>query len=312
MTNTCAARDRDAERRVPRRNLRIGERAAPNDAPPVLVEDVDAAAVEVGRVEPVRAEREPAEDDALRALVDGDDRFGRPAVRHGRRPGADRPVLAGVDESRRAGGAPAPHDEAFAAGVRRSRSARPRRRPSAPACARRLRRACSRSAPRSQSTRDRSGSTASPHALTSFASRASVTSRVTTNPSARWARRDPDAGNCDDGDADRESQADRSPRLNRFQRADLDRPAFLRRPQRGKRGLEDVQAERAGGSMRPLLADRREHLVEPEPARLRRTERPVLDRLPLAVAVSDADRAAEGVRVRQLQRALRSRARRAR
>src|SRR5439155_614262 len=71
---------------------------------------VDPSASEV-RVEPMRTERDAAEDGALRALVDGDDRLGRPPVRHRGRPPSDRPVLTGVDEPRGPGRAAAAHDE---------------------------------------------------------------------------------------------------------------------------------------------------------------------------------------------------------
>src|SRR5256885_172395 len=54
--------------------------------------------------------------------------------------------------------------------------------------------------------------------------------------------------------------------------------------------------------MRALVADRFEHLVEPEPARLLRSRRLVLHRLPLAVAVPDTHRAAEGIGIGQLER----------
>ena len=65
------------------------------------VEDVDARVVEVGRVDAGAVDRDAAEDGSVSATVDDDLGLGRPAARHGRRPGAQLPVLTGIDEARR-------------------------------------------------------------------------------------------------------------------------------------------------------------------------------------------------------------------
>ena len=91
----------DAERRVPGRDLRVDERAGHADAPPARVIDVHARVVEVGRVHAVAEDRDAAEDRGRRRLVDDHDCLVRPAGRHGRRPRAQHPVLARVDEARR-------------------------------------------------------------------------------------------------------------------------------------------------------------------------------------------------------------------
>ena len=71
--------------------------------------------MEVGRVQSAAGERQPAEDGARQPRIDRDLRRRRPAAWNGRRPGSDRPVLAGVEEARRCSFAAAADDEAAAA-----------------------------------------------------------------------------------------------------------------------------------------------------------------------------------------------------
>ena len=101
----------DAERCVPVGLLAIDERAGLVHAAPLGVEDEDPVVVEVRRVQLPARERDPAEERAGRAGVDGDDGQPRPASGDRRRPGPDHPVLARVDESRRPGSAVAANDE---------------------------------------------------------------------------------------------------------------------------------------------------------------------------------------------------------
>ena len=79
------------------------------------VVDGDAPVVEVGRVDASAGDRDAAEDRGLGRLVDDDFGLRRPRAGHGRRPGADHPVLARVDEPRRIGRVARPDGEALAA-----------------------------------------------------------------------------------------------------------------------------------------------------------------------------------------------------
>ena len=65
----------DAERRVPGRNAAVDERAATFHTAPAIVVDVDPSVVEVGRVDPLAGDREPAEDGGFPRLVDDDERL---------------------------------------------------------------------------------------------------------------------------------------------------------------------------------------------------------------------------------------------
>ena len=90
-----AAEVLDPERRIPLRQLRIAERARLLHELPVAADDVDAAVVEVGRVEPVACGREALVDGAPLRAVEA--RHGRARAR---RPALDRAGLGGEDELR--------------------------------------------------------------------------------------------------------------------------------------------------------------------------------------------------------------------
>ena len=195
-------------------------------------------------------------------------------------------------------------------GSRRSRSARPRRRRSAPACARCPRRACSRHAPRSPSTRDRSGSPRAP--TRSRASRRAhrCTSRVgdqRTRRAGRCAASDPDAGRCNDGDADREPPAGRlTASLNRFQSRSISTVRALVAPTSAPRARSRARAARARrGPVRPLPQRIAASISSsPSPRVSCGAAGLVRHRLPLAVAgLRRRTAPLEAVRVGQLERA---------
>src|SRR5712692_2449100 len=112
----------DAERRVPGRYCAIDERAAAKDPSPPGVIDVDSSVVEVSRIEPLcsarkRRHRDTAEHRGGSRLADRDFGRPRPAVWDARRPAAQHPVLARIDEPRGRGHSAASNDEAAAAVV---------------------------------------------------------------------------------------------------------------------------------------------------------------------------------------------------
>ena len=289
----------------------VDERAATNDASPAARRRRDAAVVEVGRVEPVAAAASQARgrstpfapwSTATTASVDQ-------PVRHGRRPGADHAVLAGVDEPRRAGGTAAAHDEAVAAVVHDARRAARRPRPSAPACARPPRRACSRPRASFAIHQGPVGLAASPHALTSCASCASaVTSRVIRRePLPTYASAPLRCRSAGRGERRRRrspAAGDRSPRAEPARA----RPISTVRPSSAERSTASAVSSTCSPSSPEARCGRSSRIA----ASISSSPRPRVSVGPRGSygtgfhspsAVPDAHRAAECIRVGQLERA---------
>src|SRR5205085_9490827 len=111
------AERRDAERRISGAELLVDEAARRAHSTPMGVVDEHAPVVEVRGIQMTAHEREPAEDGSGARGVDRDLRLLRPAVRDARRPAADAPVLARVQEPCRRGPAARADDEPGAAVV---------------------------------------------------------------------------------------------------------------------------------------------------------------------------------------------------